>query len=174
PGDLACVAPPCSFPGALPVGATLAALAAGSAVVLKPAPQAPRCSEVLAAALQEALRESGIPDGALRVAHVDEDALGEALVTSPHVGRFLLTGAYDTAATLRGMRPDLPLVAETSGKNAIVVTASADMDLAARDVVHSAFSHAGQKCSAASLVILVGAAARSRRFRSQLVDAATA
>src|SRR5690606_31230699 len=70
-------------------------------------------------------------------------------------------------------RPDLPLLAETSGKNAIIVTPSADLDLAAADVVKSAFGHAGQKCSAASLVILVGSVARSERFHRQLVDAAT-
>lgn len=170
PAGMTVIAPPWNFPVAIPAGGTLAALAAGSAVVLKPAPQAPRCAEVLAAALWEA----GVPRAVLRVAHVDEDALGERLMTDPHVGRVILTGAYDTAVKLRSMRPELPLLAETSGKNAIVVTASADMDLAARDVAHSAFSHAGQKCSAASLVILVGAAARSRRFRSQLVDAVTA
>ncbi|MGP9542350.1 aldehyde dehydrogenase family protein, partial [Glutamicibacter sp. AOP5-B1-3] len=66
---------------------------------------------------------------------------------------------------------DLPLLAETSGKNAIIVTPNADLDLAARDVVQSAFGHAGQKCSAASLVVLVGSVADSRRFNNQLIDA---
>jgi RHH-type proline utilization regulon transcriptional repressor/proline dehydrogenase/delta 1-pyrroline-5-carboxylate dehydrogenase len=65
-------------------------------------------------------------------------------------------------------------MAETSGKNALVVTPEADLDLAAADLVHSAFSHAGQKCSAASLGILVGDVATSERFRAQLVDAARA
>ena len=68
------------------------------------------------------------------------------------------------------------MLAETSGKNAIVVTPSADLDLAVADVVRSAFGHAGQKCSAASLVILVGSVgdprtATGERFRRQLVDA---
>ncbi|MBU1588512.1 MAG: aldehyde dehydrogenase family protein, partial [Actinobacteria bacterium] len=63
------------------------------------------------------------------------------------------------------------LLAETSGKNAIIVTPSADLDLAVADVVRSAFGHAGQKCSAASLVILVGSVATSERFRRQLIDA---
>ena len=61
--------------------------------------------------------------------------------------------------------------AETSGKNALVITSSADYDLAVADLVKSAFGHAGQKCSAASLVILVGSAGRSERLRHQLVDA---
>ena len=59
----------------------------------------------------------------------------------------------ETARLFLGWRPDLPLFAETSGKNAIVVTALADRDQAIRDLVGSAFGHNGQKCSAASLAI---------------------
>src|SRR5690606_30547553 len=70
----------------------------------------------------------------------------------------------------RSWRPDLPLLAETSGKNSMIITPSADLDLAVADLVKSAFGHAGQKCSAASLAILVGPVARSERFRRQLVD----
>ena len=66
-----------------------------------------------------------------------------------------------------------PILAETSGKNAIVVTPSADVDLAVADLAKSAFGHAGQKCSAASLAILVGSVADSDRFKRQLVDAIT-
>ncbi|HTN54780.1 MAG TPA: aldehyde dehydrogenase family protein, partial [Microbacterium sp.] len=97
--------------------------------------------------------------------------LGEKLVSDPAVGRVILTGGFETAELFRGFRQDLPLLAETSGKNAIIVTPSADLDLAAKDVAYSAFGHAGQKCSAASLVVLVGSAAKSERFRRQLVDA---
>ena len=71
----------------------------------------------------------------------------------------------------RDFRHDLPVLAETSGKNAMVITPSADLDLAVKDLVASAFGHAGQKCSAASLAILVGPVARSKRFLGQLVDA---
>ena len=99
--------------------------------------------------------------------------LGKQLISHPEVDRVILTGAYETAELFRSFRPDLPLLAETSGKNAIIVTPSADFDLAAKDVAYSAFGHAGQKCSAASLVILVGSAATSPRFRNQLVDAVT-
>ena len=62
-------------------------------------------------------------------------------------------------------------MAETSGKNALVVMPEADLDLAAADLARSAFGHAGQKCSAASLAVLVGDVATSDRFRTQLVDA---
>ena len=84
----------------------------------------------------------------------------------------ILTGSCETAALFRSWRPDLPLLAETSGKNAMIVMPSADLDLAAGDLIKSAFGHAGQKCSAASLAILVGPVGHSRRFARQLVDAA--
>ncbi len=167
PVPLTVVTPPWNFPVAIPAGSTLAALAAGSAVVLKPASQAVRCGAVLA----EALWAAGVPRDVLRLLRVGESSLGRRLVSDPRLGRLILTGAFETAELFRSFRTDLPLLAETSGKNAIVVTPSADIDLAVRDVVYSAFGHAGQKCSAASLVILVGSVARSRRFRDQLVDA---
>ena len=85
----------------------------------------------------------------------------------------ILTGSWETAALFRSWRPELPLLAETSGKNAMIVMPSADLDLAASDLIKSAFGHAGQKCSAASLAILVGPVGRSKRFARQLVDAAT-
>jgi RHH-type proline utilization regulon transcriptional repressor/proline dehydrogenase/delta 1-pyrroline-5-carboxylate dehydrogenase len=169
PVRLTVVTPPWNFPVAIPTGMTLGALAAGSPVVVKPAPQTPRCGAVVA----ETLWQAGIPSDALGLVQLSESELGSQLVADPRVDRLLLTGAYDTAERFRSFRRDLPLLAETSGKNAIVVTPSADIDLAVKDVVASAFGHAGQKCSAASLVILVGSVASSRRFREQLVDAVT-
>ncbi len=169
PTTLTVVAPPWNFPVAIPAGSVLAALAAGSAVILKPAPQAKRSAAVLA----EALWESGIPRELLLLVDIDEGDLGRRLLSDARVGRVILTGSYDTALLFRSWRPDLPLLAETSGKNAIVVTPSADLDLAVADLVTSAFGHAGQKCSAASLVILVGSVAQSKRFVRQLVDAVT-
>jgi RHH-type proline utilization regulon transcriptional repressor/proline dehydrogenase/delta 1-pyrroline-5-carboxylate dehydrogenase len=121
----------------------------------------------------EALWEAGIARELLALVDVDEGPLGQQLIADPRVDRVILTGAYETAKLFRSWRPELPLLAETSGKNAIVVTPSADYDLAVADIVKSAFGHAGQKCSAASLVILVGSVAKSQRFMSQLVDAVT-
>ena len=167
PSTLTLVAPPWNFPLAIPAGGTLAALAAGSAVVVKPAPQARRCAAVLA----EALWEAGVPRDALALVDIDEGDLGRELVSHHGIDRVILTGSWETAALFRSWRPDLPLLAETSGKNAMIITPTADLDLAARDLVRSAFGHAGQKCSAASLAILVGPVARSRRFARQLVDA---
>jgi RHH-type proline utilization regulon transcriptional repressor/proline dehydrogenase/delta 1-pyrroline-5-carboxylate dehydrogenase len=169
PSTLIVVTPPWNFPVAIPAGSVLSALAAGAAVVIKPAPQAKRCAAVMVAALWEA----GVPREVLSLVDVDEGDLGQRLVSHPSVGRVILTGAWETAKLFRSWRPDLPLLAETSGKNAIVVTPSADLDLAVADILKSAFGHAGQKCSAASLVILVGSAGRSERFRRQLIDSVT-
>ena len=167
PPSLTVVTPPWNFPVAIPAGSTLAALAAGSAVVIKPAAEARRSGAVMV----EALWEAGVPRELLAYVQLSERDLGAALIAHPKVDRLILTGAYETAELFRSFRPDLPLLAETSGKNAIIVTPSADLDLAAKDVVHSAFGHAGQKCSAASLVVLVGSVAESPRFRGQLMDA---
>ncbi|MBF4511119.1 bifunctional proline dehydrogenase/L-glutamate gamma-semialdehyde dehydrogenase [Plantibacter sp. VKM Ac-2885] len=169
PAKLTVVTPPWNFPVAIPAGSTLAALAAGSPVIIKPARQARRSGAVMI----EALWEAGVPREVLRFAQLADNSLGERLIAHPAVERVILTGGYETAELFRSFRPELPLLAETSGKNAIIVTPSADLDLAVKDVVASAFGHAGQKCSAASLVILVGSVASSRRFRHQLVDAVT-
>jgi len=167
PSRVTVVTPPWNFPISIPAGGVLAALAAGSGVVFKPAPQARRCAAVIA----EALWQAGIPRDVLVLADVEEGELGQQLISHPDVDRVILTGSWDTAALFRSWRSDLPLLAETSGKNAMIITPTADLDLAVADLVHSAFGHAGQKCSAASLAILVGPVGRSKRFARQLVDA---
>ncbi|HWU20355.1 MAG TPA: bifunctional proline dehydrogenase/L-glutamate gamma-semialdehyde dehydrogenase, partial [Nocardioides sp.] len=169
PVRLTVVVPPWNFPIAIPAGGVAAALAAGSAVIVKPAPQARRCGSVLV----DALWAAGVPRDVLRLVHLPENEVGRALIASPEVDRLILTGAFETAELFRSFRPDLPLLAETSGKNSMIITPDADLDLAVKDLVYSAFGHAGQKCSAASLGILVGSVARSARFRTQLVDAVT-
>ncbi|MFI5891757.1 bifunctional proline dehydrogenase/L-glutamate gamma-semialdehyde dehydrogenase [Actinoplanes sp. NPDC051513] len=169
PARLTLVTPPWNFPVAIPAGSVLAALAAGSPVVIKPAGPAERCGALLADIIRPVLPDPRL----LTLVQVDEQTLGRELISHPLVERVILTGAYETAELFRSFRPDLPLLAETSGKNAIIVTPSADLDLAVKDVVASAFGHAGQKCSAASLVVLVGSVARSERFRHQLLDAAS-
>ncbi|UPL13702.1 proline dehydrogenase family protein [Microbacterium galbinum] len=167
PASVTVVTPPWNFPVAIPAGGVLAALAAGSGVVFKPAPQARRCAAVIV----EALWQAGVPRDVLALVDIEEGALGQRLITHEAVDRVILTGSWDTAALFRSWRPDLPLLAETSGKNAIIITPSADLDLAVADLVKSAFGHAGQKCSAASLAILVGPVGRSQRFARQLSDA---
>ena len=169
PVGVTTVIPPWNFPVAIPGGGVLAALAAGSAVLFKPARQAQRSGAVVA----EAMWEAGVPRDLVALLDISAGDLGQQLLTAPEIGRVILTGSFETAALFRSWKPDLPLLAETSGKNAIIVTPSADLDLAVADVVKSAFGNAGQKCSAASLVILVGSVGTSERFRRQLADAVT-
>ncbi|MDO5049212.1 MAG: bifunctional proline dehydrogenase/L-glutamate gamma-semialdehyde dehydrogenase [Actinomycetaceae bacterium] len=167
PVPLTLITPPWNFPIAIPAGGTLAALAAGSGAILKPASIAKRTGAVLA----ECMFAAGVPEDALTLAKVGERELGTQLVTDERIERVVLTGGSETAELFRSWDPTLRIMAETSGKNAIVITPSADLDLAVKDVVDSAFGHAGQKCSAASYVILVGSTGFSRRVRDQLLDA---
>ncbi|MEM8922865.1 MAG: bifunctional proline dehydrogenase/L-glutamate gamma-semialdehyde dehydrogenase [Actinomycetota bacterium] len=161
------VVPPWNFPVAIPAGGVLASLAAGNAVVFKPAPETPRCAEIVA----ECCWAAGVPPEVLRFVRTPDNETGRHLVTHDDVGAVILTGAYETAELFRSWKPDLRLLAETSGKNALVITPAADVDLAVADLVASAFGHSGQKCSAASLAIAVGDVYDSPRFRRQLVDA---
>jgi RHH-type transcriptional regulator, proline utilization regulon repressor / proline dehydrogenase / delta 1-pyrroline-5-carboxylate dehydrogenase len=162
------VAPPWNFPLSIPAGGALAALAAGNAVLLKPAPEAVLVGWHLARALWDA----GIPREALQFTPLRDDEVGRELVTDPRVNGVILTGSVDTARRFLGWRPDLALFAETSGKNAMIVTALSDRDQAIRDLVRSAFGHDGQKCSAASLAICEAEVYDDLAFRRQLRDAA--
>jgi RHH-type proline utilization regulon transcriptional repressor/proline dehydrogenase/delta 1-pyrroline-5-carboxylate dehydrogenase len=161
------VAGPWNFPVSIPAGGALSALAAGGAVLLKPAPRAPRC----AALVVQCLWEAGVEREVLQLLAVPDDPLGRQLVIHPDVDAVVLTGSIDTARAFLEWRPELVLHAETSGKNALVITERADLDQAVQDLVRSAFGHAGQKCSAASLAICVGGVHDDRRFRAQLADA---
>jgi RHH-type proline utilization regulon transcriptional repressor/proline dehydrogenase/delta 1-pyrroline-5-carboxylate dehydrogenase len=100
-----------------------------------------------------------------------DDDVGRRLITHDDVDTVVLTGAYDTARMFLEWKPRLRLIAETSGKNALVITGAADLDLAIRDLVRSAFGHAGQKCSAASLVIVESSLYDDARFVRRLADA---
>lgn len=166
PSRVIAVTPPWNFPMAIPAGGVLAALASGAAVVFKPASIASRTGAYLAKLMWDA----GVPREVLRLVALDDRTLGEALIRNPKVERVILTGSIETAKMFQGWRPELGVLAETSGKDSIIVTPHADLDLAVKDVINSAFGHAGQKCSACSTVILVGSVATSQRFRNQLLD----
>jgi RHH-type proline utilization regulon transcriptional repressor/proline dehydrogenase/delta 1-pyrroline-5-carboxylate dehydrogenase len=162
------VAPPWNFPLSIPAGGVLAALAAGNAVLLKPALEA----VLVGWHLVQALWAAGVPQEVLQFVPCPDDEVGRALITDPRVDAVILTGSVETARRFLEWRPELRLFAETSGKNAIIVTALADRDQAVRDLVRSAFGHNGQKCSAASLAICEGEVYDDPAFRRQLRDAA--
>jgi RHH-type proline utilization regulon transcriptional repressor/proline dehydrogenase/delta 1-pyrroline-5-carboxylate dehydrogenase len=157
PRGVCAVIAPWNFPLAIPMGMTAAALATGNTVVLKPAEQAPGCG----LRVVEALRAGGVPPGAIALLPGDGDA-GAALARHPDVATIAFTGsgpvglellrtAADTAPDARGLKR---VVAEMGGKNCILVDADADLDEAIPGIVASAFGYAGQKCSAASRVLV--------------------
>jgi RHH-type proline utilization regulon transcriptional repressor/proline dehydrogenase/delta 1-pyrroline-5-carboxylate dehydrogenase len=163
------VVPPWNFPYAIPAGGVLAALAAGNAVILKPAPE----TVAVAYELVNQLWDAGVPREVLQLVATRDDECGRHLVTHVGVSAVILTGSFETARLFTSWKPALRLLGETSGKNAILITASADIDLAVKDLVQSAFGHAGQKCSAASLAIVERSLYDDPDFLAQLVDAVT-
>ena len=167
PHGVVLVASPWNFPYAIPAGGVFAALAAGNAVVLKPAPEVRGIGYELA----QQLWRAGVPRDLVQFVACPDDEVGRRLVTHPDVDTVVLTGAYETAQLFRGWKPGIRVMAETSGKNALVVTAAADEDAAIRDLVKSAFGHAGQKCSAASLGIIEASVYDDPRFHQRLADA---
>ena len=166
PKGVVLVTPPWNFPLAIPLGGVAAALVAGNAVILKPAPE----TVLVAATLVGLCHRAGVPQEVLQLVCAEDEVAG-ALIVDRRVDSVVLTGATATAQLFYRLRPGLDLIAETGGKNAIYVSGMSDHEQACRQVVHSAFSHAGQKCSACSLLILERELFHDEGFRAQLVDA---
>lgn len=162
------VTPPWNFPLAIAAGGVFAALAAGNATILKPAPE----TALVAHHLAEILWAAGVPRDALQLIHCHDEPVGTALIADPRVDAVVLTGASATARKFAALAPTRPLFAETGGKNAIIVSALADRDLAIKHALASAFGHAGQKCSAASLLIAEAEVYDDPAFLARLTDAA--
>lgn len=162
------VVSPWNFPIAIPCGGIAAALAAGNTVILKPASDA-----VLPAwELCQCFWRGGVSRKVLQFVPCSGGKEGAQLVQHPLVNAVILTGGTETALAMLRAKPDLPLSAETGGKNATIVTAMADRDLAIKNVLHSAFGHAGQKCSATSLLLLEAEIYDDPEFKRALVEAA--
>ena len=161
------IVPPWNFPYAIPCGGVCAALAAGNCVILKPAPE----TVATAWELAQNLWAGGVPQDVLQFLPTRDDDTGRYLVTHDGVDAVILTGAFETAKLFTSWKPDINLLAETSGKNAILISSYADIDLAVKDLVQSAFGHAGQKCSAASLAVVEASILAEPAFIRQLSDA---
>lgn len=159
---------PWNFPCAIPVGGISAALAGGNTVILKPATVAAPVAWMFA----EAFWKAGVPKEALQVIITDREALKE-LTSDPTIRHIILTGGTETAQQIQQANPMTPLAAETGGKNAVIITASADRDHAILNTVASAFGNAGQKCSACSLLLVEQSVFDDPSFREKLTDAAT-
>lgn len=161
------VIPPWNFPCAIPVGGIAAALAAGNAVIFKPASE----TALVAWTLVQIFWRAGVPKGILQFVTGEDETAGTALIQHPHIAGVILTGGTATAKQLLKLNPHLHLSAETGGKNSIIVTNLSDRDLAIKDILQSAFSHSGQKCSACSLLILLPEVYDDPKFKENLRDA---
>jgi len=159
PRGVAVVIAPWNFPLAIPTGMTTAALVTGNCVVLKPAEQSP----VLGLHLMDILREAGLPSAACQLLQGGGE-LGAYLVRHPGVNLIAFTGSRDVgleilreASVLQPGQEEIKrVVCEMGGKNAIIVDEDADLDEAVAYTIESAFGYQGQKCSAASRLILMG------------------
>lgn len=152
-GVFACISP-WNFPLAIFTGQIVAALAAGNAVIAKPAEQTP----LIAARAVEILHEAGIPGDVLHLLP-GEGNIGAAIVNHVRIAGVAFTGSTDTARAIaqslaRRDGPIVPLIAETGGQNALIADSSALPEQVVRDVLASAFNSAGQRCSALRVLFL--------------------
>ncbi|MGX7722657.1 aldehyde dehydrogenase family protein [Rhodococcus sp. 5G237] len=142
---------PFNFPIAIPAWKIAPALVYGNTVVWKPASTVP----LLAVRLAEALTEAGLPEGVLNLLH-GEGALGNAIVEHPEIDAITFTGSTSVGRRIAAVAATrgVPVQAEMGGKNAAVVLADADLDLAVEQVLFGAFRSSGQKCTATSRLIV--------------------
>jgi RHH-type proline utilization regulon transcriptional repressor/proline dehydrogenase/delta 1-pyrroline-5-carboxylate dehydrogenase len=161
PRGVVVVIAPWNFPLAIACGMVAAALVTGNTVVFKPAEQ----SSAIAQEMTKIFFEAGVPGECLSFLPGQGEEVGRALVENPAVSMIVFTGSrpvgleiISSAASHPGQQGIKRVVAELGGKNAIIVDEDADFDDAIRGVLTSAFGYAGQKCSACSRLIVVGAA----------------
>src|SRR5205085_12605497 len=151
-GVVACITP-WNFPLAIPAWKIAPALVAGNAVILKPASSTPASSVRLA----EIYQEAGLPDGVLNVLAARGGPAAEALLDADAIRAVSLTGSTSTGrhVAARCAARGVPVQAELGGKNAAVVLADADLELACAGIVDGAFGSTGQRCTATSRTIVV-------------------
>ena len=153
-GPFACISP-WNFPLAIFLGQATAALAAGNAVIAKPAEQTP----VIAARAVALLHQAGVPRDVLQLAVGEGATVGGALVADPRIAGIAFTGSTEVARSIAQSLaardgPIVPLIAETGGINAMLVDSSALPEQVVTDVLASAFQSAGQRCSALRVLFL--------------------
>ncbi|MES0489725.1 MAG: proline dehydrogenase family protein [Leptospirales bacterium] len=151
PKGVAVILPPWNFPLAIPTGMTAAALVSGNTAILKPSSLTPATGYALFKAFQYA----GLPSGVLNFLPGSGDSVGSFLCEHPDVDLIAFTGSLQTAQTISHKVGFKKIVAETGGKNAIIVDDTADPDETALGVIASFSGYQGQKCSACSRLIIL-------------------
>jgi len=152
PLGVAGIITPWNFPMAIPCWKTMPALVTGNTVVFKPSSDTPMCATLLV----ELMAEAGIPPGVVNLVTGTGSEVGDAIVESPDVAVISFTGNSATGKHIaeRAARRLKRVSLELGGKNGIVVLADADLDLATDGILWSAFGTTGQRCTAASRVIV--------------------
>jgi len=153
-GVFVCISP-WNFPLAIFTGQVAAGLAAGNAVIAKPADQ----TTLIGHAAVKLLHQAGVPEAALQFVPCKGSVLGNTLLTQPEVAGVCFTGSTETAWTINRTlaarnAPIAALIAETGGQNALIADSSALPEQLVKDVVTSAFDSAGQRCSAARVLFV--------------------
>lgn len=164
---------PWNFPLAIPTGMVSAPLVMGNPVILKSAEQTPLIAQVMV----DLLHEVGVPKDVLIHLPGEGESVGDKLVNHPHIAGIVFTGSKSVGTLIAqncakrvyhnpvtGTNYPVKVITEMGGKNAVIVTASAELDETVAGVLYSAFAHAGQKCSAASRIIV------DERVRPRLVE----
>jgi RHH-type proline utilization regulon transcriptional repressor/proline dehydrogenase/delta 1-pyrroline-5-carboxylate dehydrogenase len=160
PRGVAAVIAPWNFPLAILTGMSVAAIATGNTVVMKPAEQ----SAVVAAKLMEIFDEARLPHGVVNYLPGQGEVAGAALVDHPDVALIAFTGSRNVGLSINrraaeisasGTKQVKRVIVEMGGKNAVIVDDDADLDEAVAGVVKSAFGYQGQKCSACSRAIVL-------------------
>jgi alpha-ketoglutaric semialdehyde dehydrogenase len=141
---------PWNFPVMIPARKLFYSLVCGNTVVLKPSSEAPMC----ACKLVEILRLAGIPKGAVNLVTGSGEVVGNTMVTHKHVGLVSFCGHKDTGADIMRAAGPKRVSLELGGKNPLIVMDDADLGLAAHGVVWGGYATAGQRCTAASRVIV--------------------
>jgi RHH-type proline utilization regulon transcriptional repressor/proline dehydrogenase/delta 1-pyrroline-5-carboxylate dehydrogenase len=153
-GVFVCISP-WNFPLAIFTGQVVAALMAGNSVIAKPAPATP----LVAHAMTRVLHEAGVPTGVLHLTPADGPAFGRVALSHPALAGVAFTGSTATASNINRALANrngaiVPLIAETGGVNAMVVDATALAEQVVDDAITSAFTSAGQRCSALRVLYL--------------------
>jgi alpha-ketoglutaric semialdehyde dehydrogenase len=143
---------PWNFPVAIPVWKIAPALVSGNTVVFKPAELTPLC----AVKLTEILQEAGVPPGVLNLVLGSGRNVGHAIVNHPDVNAISFTGSNEVGCGIyeQGSKRGIRVQCEMGGKNPIVILEDADLDLALEGVVQGGYGSTGQRCTAASRVIV--------------------
>ncbi len=146
---------PWNFPLAIFTGLTSAPLAAGNAVITKPAGQTP----LIGALAVELMHRAGIPKEIVQLAPGSGRVVGGTLTAHPQIAGVVFTGSTETARSINRTLaerdgPIIPFIAETGGQNAMIVDSSALPEQVTRDVISSAFQSSGQRCSALRVLFL--------------------